>query len=148
MAFRFSLLFPLVFVVGCSNQVVVGSGGASSANSGAASGTPTTAVTTSSVTTSSITTSSVTTSSTAGGSQPPPPPPGAPPCDGSAPIVIAVNKLFIGTTDRMGNVSSAAWKGYGFDVDHQITTTSFSMHCQPNSNASPSQVFPDAPGGV
>jgi len=144
MAYRALLLVPLTAALGCSNQVVVGSGGTSSSGHTAASVTATTGASVG------VTTSSATTSSGTGGTQPPPPPNGAPPGDGSAPVVIAVSKIFIGTTDRMGNASSSAWKGYGFNIDNQITTptSDLSMHCKPNSNASPAQMFPDAPGGI
>src|SRR5690348_10522143 len=85
------------------------------------------------------------------GAQPPARPTGAKPGDSSGAKILAINKIFIGTTDRMGTVNADAWKNYGYNLDNQITTatTNFAAsHCTPNSNASPKQEFPDGNNGI
>ncbi len=48
--------------------------------------------------------------------------------------VFAVNKLFLGDTDRNGVASSNAWKAYGYDLDGVATKTSKQGTCKPISD--------------
>ena len=82
------------------------------------------------------------------GTEPPPRPTGAMAGDSSGPKALAITKIFIGTTDRMGNASSTAYQQYGYDLDGMITTTDFSKHCTPNHGAAPKNVFVNGPNGV
>jgi hypothetical protein len=70
-----------------------------------------------------------------------------PPPDCTTPV-LAINALLLGDTDPDGTASSTAWKQYGTNIDGQVTTTDYSMHCLPSSNASASQVFPDGDNGI
>jgi hypothetical protein len=80
--------------------------------------------------------------------QPPPPDGDAPPGDGSAPRSFAVTHLYVGQYAFGSTVESAdAWKGFGYDIDHEHTISSFSGHCSPNSGAAPANVFPDGNDG-
>ena len=81
--------------------------------------------------------------------QPPPPAEGAPAGDGSAPRSFAVTHLYVG--DRAFGAASPspdAWKGFGYDVDHEHTISSFSGHCSPVGGASAVNVFPDGNDGI
>ncbi len=63
--------------------------------------------------------------------------PPAKPTTGTATLtrrVFAVNKLFLGDTDRSGVASSNAWKAYGYDLDGVATKTSKQGTCKPISD--------------
>jgi hypothetical protein len=80
--------------------------------------------------------------------QPPPADTGAPAGDGSAPRSFAVTHLYVGQYAFGSSTESTdAWKGFGYDIDHQNTGSSFSGHCTPVGGASPSSVFPDGNDG-
>jgi hypothetical protein len=79
--------------------------------------------------------------------QPPPADPGAPTGDGSAPQSFAVTHLYVGQYSFEGVESANAWQGFGYDIDHKHTISSFSGHCSPNSGAASANVFPDGNDG-
>ncbi len=63
--------------------------------------------------------------------------PPAKPASGTATTtrrVFAVNKLFLGDTDRNGVASSNAWKSFGYDLDGVATKTSKQGTCKPISD--------------
>jgi hypothetical protein len=79
---------------------------------------------------------------------PPEPPIGAPPGDGSAPRVFAVDHLFSGIETFQGVESADAWQGFGYDIDLVDTTSSFAGHCLPVAGAAPNNIFPDGLDGI
>lgn len=80
--------------------------------------------------------------------QPPPPAQGAPDGDGSAPRSFAVTHLYVGQYSFDATTRSPdAWKGFGYDIDHEYTISSFSGHCTPAGGASAPNVFPDGTDG-
>src|SRR5437773_12016637 len=107
--------------MGCANEVIVGNGGSGSSQQGATSG-------------SSMTSAS---GDLVGGPGQPPGPPGGPKADSSAPVAVAITKIHFGTETPAGMLSVTAWEDYGSNLDGQVTTTDFSQHCKPNSNAAP-----------
>jgi hypothetical protein len=80
------------------------------------------------------------------GRQPPPPPANAPPANGPG-AVFAMNKLFLGGTDRNGNPSKTAWKEYGYNLDKKISTAASTDVCKPNAGGSP-KVHDDGTDGI
>jgi hypothetical protein len=73
--------------------------------------------------------------STGTGIQPPPPPQGAGPGDGPG-YAFEVTKLFMGGMDRNGAPNPAAWKQYGYDLDHRVSTESDPGVCKPSAGGS------------
>lgn len=159
-----SLSLTAVAALGCGSTVTSGGGGETSTGSTTittttvpttttsetSSGTTTTSDTGSTTTTSSTTTSSTTTTTTppSGGAQPPPPGPQNPP-DGNGSFVFAVQKVFIGDTDRNGLPNQAnGWKQYGFNIDSDISTAMSTNLCKPRNNAPPKNVYPDGDNGI
>ncbi|MSP24156.1 MAG: hypothetical protein EXR75_03125 [Myxococcales bacterium] len=67
--------------------------------------------------------------------------------DGSG-YIYAVNKLFLGETDRKGSPKSDAWEEYGFDLDNKISTKTSTDLCKPRPGAIPASVRVDGKGGV
>jgi len=82
------------------------------------------------------------------GIEPPVRPTGAKAGDSSGPKALAISKIFIGTTDRMGNASPTAYQSYGYDLDGMVTSSDYTKHCKPNSGASPKSVFTEGANGV
>lgn len=78
-------------------------------------------------------------------------PPAAPPAtapDGTEDAVFAVNKLYLGDTDRNGVADKNAWKDYGFNLDGKISTKEATDLCQPVEGASKTTVYPDGTEGI
>ncbi len=63
-------------------------------------------------------------------------------------FVYAVNKLFLGETDRNGSPKSDAWEDYGYDLDGKISTKTSTDLCKPRPGAIPASVRQDGKGGV
>jgi hypothetical protein len=59
----------------------------------------------------------------------------------------ALSKLYLGDTDRAGVSSQTAWKAYGFDIDHKISTKDSTDVCSLASGASKSTQT-DGNGGI
>lgn len=79
---------------------------------------------------------------------PPGRPEGAKPGDGSE-VVIAINKLFLGDSNRDGTPNSQnGWKQYGFNLDGKVSEKGSKDLCKPAGGASPSQAYPDGTNGV
>jgi len=78
---------------------------------------------------------------------PPEPGPSAP---GDGPgVVLAVDKLFLGETDRTGKEDTKnGWKQFGFNLDGKISTPSSTNLCKPVGSATPSTVYPDGDQGI
>jgi len=83
----------------------------------------------------------------AAGKQPPAPADGAGPGDGPG-YVFAINRLYLGDTDRSGVKSPTAWMEYGYDIDGRVSTKESTDLCQPAADAAPSEVYPDGTDGV
>ncbi len=84
---------------------------------------------------------------TAPGAQPPTDP-GSPSATGAQPTVLAVKRWFWGDTDRNGNVVSDAWKSFGYNLDHLISTPKGINHCRPVNGANPGAVKQDGNNGI
>ncbi|WP_394839589.1 hypothetical protein LVJ94_22140 [Pendulispora rubella] len=67
--------------------------------------------------------------------QHPPAPPSGPATGSTEERNFAVDKIFIGTTDRNGAASDDAWKNYGYDLDGKATTKTSTDVCTPMSKA-------------
>ena len=63
--------------------------------------------------------------------QHPPAAPSGPATSSTEERNFAVNKIFIGTTDRNGVASEDAWKNYGYDLDNKATTKASTDVCTP-----------------
>ncbi|EYF07884.1 hypothetical protein [Chondromyces apiculatus] len=77
-------------------------------------------------------------------------PPAAPPekaGDGEG-KVYAVDKLFLGESDRTGAKKDDAWKEYGFNLDGKISDAGSTDLCQPFGTATPSLVYTDGNEGI
>jgi hypothetical protein len=79
--------------------------------------------------------------------EPPGKPSGAAKGDGAG-VVLAVNKLFLGNTDRKGAVKNDAWMQFGYNLDGKISTKESTDHCKPYPGAQPATVKADGKGGV
>jgi hypothetical protein len=78
-------------------------------------------------------------------------PPAAPPNKpGDGPgVVYAVDKLFLGETNRDGSQNkSNGWKQYGYNLDGKISTIESKDLCKPSSGAAPSTIYPDGDQGI
>jgi hypothetical protein len=63
-------------------------------------------------------------------------------------MVLAMNKLFLGDTDRNGTPSSAAWKMYGLNLDGKVSTKADKDLCKPPKGGAPSSTYPDGDDGI
>ncbi len=82
------------------------------------------------------------------GKQPASPPDGAGPGDGAG-VVLAINKLYLGDTNRDGTPNAAnGWKQYGFNLDHLISTKDSKNLCKPRAGGAPSSIYPDGDQGI
>jgi hypothetical protein len=68
-------------------------------------------------------------------------------CPGPAGATLAMDELFLGTTDFNGNPAVDAWMTYGFDIDGMNTTSNLNGHCQPFQGA-PVGVVSDGAQGI
>ncbi len=73
--------------------------------------------------------SSGTTGTGGAGLKPPAPPAGAAAATLGTARTFALQKLFLGGTDRQGAPSDSAWKSYGYDLDGKITTAKSTDVC-------------------
>ena len=76
----------------------------------------------------------------------PPEDPEAGPGDGEG-VVLAINKLFLGDTDRNGNPDPNAWKSYGYNLDNFKSTAGSKNLCKPRAGAQAS-VHNDGDDGI
>lgn len=53
-------------------------------------------------------------------------------------VVLAINKLFLGDTDRNGNADPDAWKSYGYNLDNFKSTAASKNVCKPRAGGQPS----------
>jgi len=64
-------------------------------------------------------------------------------------VVLAMDRLFLGETNRDGTANAASgWKQYGFNLDGKISTVESKDLCQPQPNAAPSSVYVDGDEGI
>jgi len=76
----------------------------------------------------------------------PPADPVGPPGDGHD-VVFAINKLFLGDTDRKGKSDLNAWKSYGYNLDGYRTTSPSTKLCRPRGYAPPT-IHDDGDDGI
>lgn len=62
--------------------------------------------------------------------------------------VLAVNKLYLGESDRSGSPSPSAWKEYGYDLDGYASNTNSVTHCQVNESGTKSNIQTDGNDGI
>jgi hypothetical protein len=79
--------------------------------------------------------------------QPPPRPEENKPGDGPG-VVLAISKLYLGDTDRNGMKSASAWKGFGFNLDGQVSTAESTNLCAPRAGGKKVNVYPDGNTGI
>ncbi len=78
---------------------------------------------------------------------PPAQPAGGATGDGEG-TILAINKLFLGDTDRNGVPSQTAWKDFGYDLDGYKSTKNSTVHCQINEGGNKSAVQTDGTNGI
>ncbi|WP_437820550.1 hypothetical protein [Sorangium sp. So ce1078] len=78
--------------------------------------------------------------------QPPAPGPEQP-GDGEG-VAFAIDRLFLGDTDRDGKKTAGSWKQYGFNIDGKVSSTISEDLCRPTDGAAPSDVYPDGADGI
>ena len=62
---------------------------------------------------------------------------------------LAINKLFLGDTDRNGTPSTTAWKDYGYDLDGYKSTKNSVTHCKANGeNGNQAYIQTDGYNGI
>lgn len=81
------------------------------------------------------------------GIQPPTKPEAGVPGDGDG-AVFAINRLFLGDTDRNGQNSLTAWKQFGYNIDHLISDATSDNLCAPVGEGTPASVYPDGNQGI
>jgi hypothetical protein len=69
------------------------------------------------------------------------------PGDGEG-VVLAVDKLFLGESDREGNEDKNAWKEFGYNLDGKISSAGSTGLCKPVGTATASTVYPDGNQGI
>ncbi|WP_437493017.1 hypothetical protein WME75_19510 [Sorangium sp. So ce1014] len=77
-----------------------------------------------------------------------PPGPGPAQAGDGAGVAFAIDRLFLGDTDRDGKKAAGSWKQYGFNIDGKVSSTLSEDLCRPVDNASPSDVYPDGLDGI
>jgi hypothetical protein len=63
-------------------------------------------------------------------------------------LIHALSKLYVGETDRNGNVSGDAWKDIGFDIDGFSSTAKQGYHCKPAAGAKAADIRVDGNKGI
>lgn len=64
-------------------------------------------------------------------------------------VVLGINKLYLGETDRDGTTNKASgWKQYGFNLDGKVSDTSSKDLCKPAAGGVPSSIYPDGNDGI
>lgn len=76
----------------------------------------------------------------------PPDRPEANPGDGTG-TVFGTSHIYIGTKTRAGAEANTAWEDFGYDLDGQVTSGTFTNHCKPAGGAAPNNTFPDGKEG-
>lgn len=61
---------------------------------------------------------------------------------------LAVNKVFLGDTDRSGAAKPLAWMKYGFNLDKTVSSPSSSGHCKPQDGAEAKDIQTDGDNGI
>ncbi|MGK4004778.1 hypothetical protein WMF31_19260 [Sorangium sp. So ce1036] len=79
--------------------------------------------------------------------QPPAPGP-AQPGESGASVAFAMDRLFLGDTDRDGNKAAGSWKEYGLNLDGLVSSAASTGLCKPVTGAEPSDIYPDGAGGI
>ncbi|MBM4359984.1 MAG: hypothetical protein FJ096_17915 [Deltaproteobacteria bacterium] len=78
--------------------------------------------------------------------------PPAKPADGvkgdGAGQTFAVEKLFLGDTDRTGSPNADAWELYGYNLDGKVSDATSTDLCKPRAGALPKTVKTDGKGGL
>ncbi len=78
--------------------------------------------------------------------------PPAKPADGvkgdGAGQTFAVEKLFLGDTDRTGSPKPDAWELYGYNLDGKVSDATSTDLCKPRAGAQPKSVKTDGKGGI
>ena len=67
-------------------------------------------------------------------------------CPGPAGVTLAMDELFLGTTDFNGAPQTDAWATYGFNLDETTTTSNLSGHCIPYQGSSATLMADGAQG--
>lgn len=62
--------------------------------------------------------------------EPPAPPAVAHVPDGARPALFAIQKLYLGDTEWDGRATVGAWRGFGYDIDHRITSRTSTNACR------------------
>ena len=78
---------------------------------------------------------------------PPTAPEGASPGDGAG-TVLAINKLYLGDSDRAGTPSQTAWKKFGYDLDGYNSNKNSGTHCKVNEGGTKSNIQTDGDDGI
>ena len=79
---------------------------------------------------------------------PPKPGPEKPPTGGTV-MTFAMNKLYLGSTNRDGSPNTASgWKKYGFNLDGKVSSESSKDLCKPREGANPANIYQDGDGGI
>ncbi|XXX82081.1 hypothetical protein WMF30_25295 [Sorangium sp. So ce134] len=77
-----------------------------------------------------------------------PPAPGPAQAGDGEGVAFAIDRLFLGDTDRGGKKTAGSWKQYGFNIDGKVSSTISEDLCQPVDGAAPSDVYPDGVDGI
>lgn len=84
---------------------------------------------------------------TVDGAVPPAPDPDAPTVAGE-PLVLAIEQVFVGDTDRDELLSDAAWREFGFDLDGWNSNSQLGFHCKPIGDTKKSDIREDGARGI
>src|SRR5580693_7852560 len=79
------------------------------------------------------------TTGTGGGTEPPALPTTGGATTSTTARTFALYQLYLGGTDRQGNVNQNAWKAYGYDLDHETTTAQSTNVCTQAAGAQKSE---------
>ncbi|WP_437321369.1 hypothetical protein [Sorangium sp. So ce385] len=77
-----------------------------------------------------------------------PPGPGPEQAGDGEGVAFAIDRLFLGDTDRNGDKVPGSWKQYGFNIDGKVSSTISEDLCKPVDGAAPSDVYPDGVDGI
>jgi hypothetical protein len=67
---------------------------------------------------------------------------------GTGSTTIALNKLFLGETDRNAQPDSNAWRDYGYNIDNLISTKTGKNHCKAQQGTPKSKIQTDGTNGI
>ncbi|WP_437593986.1 hypothetical protein [Sorangium sp. So ce1000] len=77
-----------------------------------------------------------------------PPAPGPEQAGDGGGVAFAIDRLFLGETDRDGKKVAGSWKQYGFNLDGKVSSTVSQDLCKPVDDTAPSEVYPDGVDGI